>query len=342
MVEMINIRGCPYACSFCVGPGEKQLYTKEISGGKRKPFIRGRSVSNVIAEIQMLIDKYGIKSVMFHDDQFLIFPRWVEEFADELHKSGIVKYGLKWVTSSRADVICRNEKLIGRLAEAGLALLIVGFESFSPRILKWFEKGVTVEQNFKAAEICREYNIKIWANYILGAVTDTGWHREDDLLTVAGVLKVAPVHYSPALYTPVPGSKLYTYYEKNNLIDMDYGASIESLSDRGKMAPKLKGVDYDLLQRMMVDDSIFSFSIFMNIDVEKIMEGYSPARNGMDDIAYIKTWSAEAEQRIKALQRRIPLMRLRPMLRKYLGKRGCDFLRYVGRILNLSFRNKGG
>jgi anaerobic magnesium-protoporphyrin IX monomethyl ester cyclase len=255
MAEMINVRGCPYNCTFCCGPGEHQLFTKLDKNGKRIPYIRGRSVSNVIAELEMLIEKYGIKSVIFHDDQFIVSPKWVVEFTGELHKRSIVKYGLKWMISSRADIICRNENLIARMADAGLALLIIGFESFSPRILKWFNKGVSVEQNFKAAEICHKYGIKIWANYILGVPTDTGWHKEDDLMTVEGVLRVNPVHYSPALYTPVPGSVLYDFYKNNNLI-IGYEDN-ERLSDRGAMAPKIKDVDYEFLQAVMIDDSIF-------------------------------------------------------------------------------------
>lgn len=255
MAEMINVRGCPYNCTFCCGPGEHQLYTKLSSSGERISYIRGRSISNVVAELEMLIEKYGIKSVMFHDDQFIVFPKWVDEFINALHDRGIVKYGLKWVTSSRADIICRNEDLIGKMADAGLELLIVGFESFSPRILKWFKKGVTVEQNFRAAEICHKYNVKVWANYMLGIPTDTGWHKEDDLMTVEGVLRVNPVHYSPAFYTPVPGSALYDFYKNNNLILGD--EDTEKLSNRGAMAPKVKGVDYEFLQAIMVDDSIF-------------------------------------------------------------------------------------
>ena len=254
MAEMINVRGCPFNCSFCVGPGEKHHYTKLNKDGKRIPNIRGRSVSNCIAEIEMLVNKYGIKSVMFHDDQFIVFPLWVAEFIEELHKRGLVKYGLKWITSSRADIICRNEDLIGRMADAGLELLIIGFESFSPRILKWFNKGISVEQNFKAAEICRKYGIKVWANYILGVPTDSGWHKEDDLMTVEGVSRVDPVHYSPAFYTPVPGSVLYDFYKNNNLVIGK--CDVEQLSNRGAMAPKVRGVDYAFLKAIMIDDSI--------------------------------------------------------------------------------------
>lgn len=254
LAEMINTRGCPYSCTFCCGPGEHQLYTKVSPEGKRTSYIRGRSVSNVIAEMEMLISKFGIKSVWFHDDQFILGNGdWVREFIKALHDTGMVKYGLRWVTSSRADIICRHDELIGEMAQAGLEMLIVGFESFSPRVLKWFKKMVTAEQNHRAAEILHKHGVKIWANYILGVRTDTGYHKEDDFMTVEGVLRARPVHFSPATYTPIPGSKLYGYYKENGLILLDEQA--EQLGDRGARIPKVKGIDYDFVNALIIEDS---------------------------------------------------------------------------------------
>jgi anaerobic magnesium-protoporphyrin IX monomethyl ester cyclase len=209
-----------------------------------------------MAELEMLISRYGVKSVMFHDDQFILGNgAWVREFIKALHDAGMVRNGLRWVTSSRADIICRHDSLIGEMARAGLEMLIVGFESFSPRVLKWFNKGVTSEENHRAAEILHKHGVKIWANYILGVRTDTGYHKEDDFMTVEGVLRAKPVHFSPATYTPIPGSILYKYYKDNGLILLDEEA--EKLGDRGARVPKVKGVDYEFVNAVMIDDSIF-------------------------------------------------------------------------------------
>lgn len=255
MAEMISTRGCPFRCTFCSGPGEQQLYTRISQTGDRIPYIRGRSVENVIGEIKLLRERYGIRSVMFHDDQFIMKRSWMEEFTQALHDEGLVKEGFEWVTSSKADIICKNEELIKKMAAAGLKLLIIGFESFSPRILKWFKKSASMEQNFRAADICKRNGIKIWANYILGIPTDEGWKMEDDLITVDGVLRVEPVHYSPAFYTPTPGSALYPWYKDNDLILS--GATQEELGGRGPFTPTVKGVDYEFLRAIMVDDSSF-------------------------------------------------------------------------------------
>lgn len=256
MAEMINTRGCPYKCTFCFGPGERNMYTRVNKEGKRKPYIRGRSVENVIDELHKLQAQYGIRSVMFHDDHFLISKKWVERFCAALHDEGFVGSGFKWVTSAKADALCRYEPLIQTMADAGLELLIIGFESFSPRILKWFNKTATREENFEAAEICRRAGIKIWANYMLGIPTDTGWHPEDDLMTVEGVLRVKPIHYSPAYFTPIPGSLSYDFYRENNLLIGDQSA--EAAGNRGAMAAKIAGVDYDFLDAIVVTDVDFA------------------------------------------------------------------------------------
>lgn len=250
MAEMIITRGCPFRCGFCCGPGEQQLYTKVSSTGKRIPYIRGRNVDNVINEIKFLRKKYRINSVMFHDDHFFMDRTWSEKFIGALHAEGLVKAGFEWVTSSRADIICKYENLIGEAAGAGLKLLIIGFESFSPKILKWFNKSATVEDNFKSAEICKKYGIKIWANYILGVPTDEGWRPEDDFITIDGVLRVDPVHYSPSFYTPVLGSPLYAWYKDNDLIIE--GSTDESLGERSPLSPKVKSVDYEFLRNVMI------------------------------------------------------------------------------------------
>ena len=251
--EIINIRGCPYQCSFCFGPGEQNMYTKETTGGKRIANIRGRSVENVMQELHFLCDTYGVKSVMFHDDHFLMSKAWCLDFCQALHEHGFVDAGLKWVTSIKADAICKHEDVIHKMGEAGLEMLIIGYESFSPRVLKWFNKTATREQNLEAAKICKEAGIKVWANYILGVPTDTGWHPEDDLMTVGAVLETDPMHYSPSFLTAVPGSPLYDYYKDNDLILGDMSA--ESLGERGPLAAKLKGVDYDFLSSIVVTDA---------------------------------------------------------------------------------------
>jgi len=39
----------------------------------------------------MLYDKYHYKSIIFHDDQFILDFKWTEEFCEAMHEYGFLK-----------------------------------------------------------------------------------------------------------------------------------------------------------------------------------------------------------------------------------------------------------
>lgn len=227
----INVgRGCPFKCAFCQ-PAERLVFGNKV---------RMRSVDNVIAELKYLYERYKFNSFMVHDDLFTYDRKWIMNFCDEYEKLGIDK---KYVCQSRADLVCNNEPMIKRMSETGLACLIIGFESGSQRVLDFIKKGVTVDQNIKAAEICKKYHIEIFANFMFGLPTET---KEEVLATVKMMERIDPDYQSPTYFTPHPGSELYDYCKQKNLsLIKDHEI------DRAPNSPKIRGVDYRFLDRQV-------------------------------------------------------------------------------------------
>ena len=127
------------------------------------------------------------------------------------------------------------------MADAGLRGYFIGFESGSDRVLRFLRKGTTREINLKAAEVCKKYGIKVWANYMLGLPTET---REEVIETISMLKEIDPDYYSPAFYTPHPGSDLYDYCMENDL-------SLITSHDQYRRNPtevKIKGQDYEFLK----------------------------------------------------------------------------------------------
>ena len=108
-------------------------------------------------------------------------------------------------------------------------------------MLDFIDKGTTVEQNRKAVEICRKYNIKIFANIMFGLPTET--KKEMDT-TVNFVRWMKPQHFSPAVFTPYPGSYLYDYCRDNGTL---LPFSHESFRRNPMSGAKVKGVKYWLV-----------------------------------------------------------------------------------------------
>jgi radical SAM superfamily enzyme YgiQ (UPF0313 family) len=226
-------RGCLYNCAFCK-PGEDYLF------GKRT---RRRSVDNVVAELHELVEKYGLASFMFHDDCLTEDREWVIEFTDKYLAEGL---DMPFFCQSRADILVRHEDMVARMAQAGLRGYFIGFESGNDRVLKFIRKGTTVEQNLEAARICRKYDIKIWANYMMGLPTET---EEEVMDTVRLMKEIDPDYYSPAFFTPHPGTDLYDYAVQHDLSRItDYDSY-----RRNPTEPKIKGQDYEFLKWAMAE-----------------------------------------------------------------------------------------
>ncbi len=227
-VTIIAGRGCKYNCNFCQ-PAERLLFGRKV---------RKRSPTSIIQELEQLRDRHQFASFMFHDDCLTEDRAWVLEFCDLYEERGFTQ---PFFCQSRADIIARHEDMVQRMAEVGLKGYFIGFESGNDRVLRFLRKGTTREKNLAAARVCRKYGIKIWANYMLGLPTET---KEEVLDTISMLKEIDPDWYSPAFYTPHPGSDLYDYCIENDL-------SLITSHDQYRRNPwdiKIKGQDHEFLQ----------------------------------------------------------------------------------------------
>jgi radical SAM superfamily enzyme YgiQ (UPF0313 family) len=225
-VTIVTSRACTKNCSFC------QPCSRLIFGNDE----RRRSVANVIAELEVLDEQYHFKSWMIHDDGFLQNIAWVQAFIETYKTKGFGPRPL--IIQCRSNYIVEHPELIRELRSVlGLELAIVGFESGSDKVLKIMRKGTTAAMNIKAADVLHENGVKIFANILFGVPGET---NEDVDLTMDMVKRIKPEHFSPASFSPYPGSELHDYCKKNQLIVTEY-------ADRHVGAVKIRGIDYDYI-----------------------------------------------------------------------------------------------
>jgi len=260
-VTLIAGRGCRYNCSFCK-PGEDLIFGK----GTRR-----RSVANIIAELKYLLERYHFNSFMFHDDTLTEDRHWVSEFCRAYRAAG---FRAPFFCQSRAEIIVQHEDMVAEMVKAGLRGFFIGFESGSDRVLRFLRKGTTRATNIAAADVCKRYGIAIWANYMLGLPTET---KDEVLETVSMLKRIDPDYYSPAFYTPHPGSDLYNYCLEH---DLSLITDHESYR-RNPTEPKIKGHDYAFLKWALAESQKRALANAIKREASYLLRRYASPRKAV-------------------------------------------------------------
>jgi len=150
-LTIYSSRGCTGCCSFC---STWWVWRKW----------RQLSVQRFADEIEYLYQR-DVEHFFIADDSMINNAEFVEDLADELSKRNIHIY---CKIACRADKI--TERVVNALKRIGCYEIHVGFESGSQKILNSMGKGLTVEDNIRAADIIRNAGIKIYALMIIGSL----------------------------------------------------------------------------------------------------------------------------------------------------------------------------
>lgn len=216
-------RVCLYNCKFC------QPVSREMFGKK----IRSRSPDHVVKELVFLKEKYGLGSYYFMDDNVLQDRQWTVEFISCLKKHGI---NVNFSINGRANNIVKNQDLIKELREVGLTTVFIGLESGSDKILKYLNKGTTVNLNKSALKILNENNINVSSIFMFGFSAEK---KEDYHLTEKFIKENDLDFYAIFSFVPFPGNYLNLEYKEKNLL-FPGAENADIVFHR----PRVKGVNY--------------------------------------------------------------------------------------------------
>lgn len=191
---IIASRGCPFHCEFC---GTNIVWHN---------ILRFRSPKNIVDEIQLLHEKYGVDEIYFLDDSLNLNRNWFIDLCNEIIFRGLNKK-VCFKGSVRANRRFVNVPIFKLAKEANFWSLAFGGESGVQKILNNWNKNLTIEEIKRLNYILQELGFERTSSFILG-------NPEDNVYTIMETIKFAKSldlnNYDFPLATPLPG----TLFEK--------------------------------------------------------------------------------------------------------------------------------
>ncbi|MBL7827432.1 MAG: B12-binding domain-containing radical SAM protein [Saprospiraceae bacterium] len=188
-LNIATTRGCPYKCNWCAKP---------IYGNR----YNSRSPERVAAEIELLIEQFGVRDFWMADDIFGLKPGWVQRFRDIVLQKNL-KFTYK--IQSRVDLLLK-EDTIDALIASGLRQVWVGAESGSQKILDAMDKGTTVGEIFEATHLLKSKGVEVCFFLQFGYLGETATDIESTINMMETLL---PHDIGVSVSYPLPGTKFY-------------------------------------------------------------------------------------------------------------------------------------
>ncbi|MDP6458245.1 MAG: radical SAM protein [Candidatus Bathyarchaeota archaeon] len=183
---------------------------------------RGRSPKNVISEIELLVNDYGVKHIAFLDDNMGLSKTRMHEICNIIIEN---KLYFEWSTPNglRADTL--DENLLIKMKKSGCVRIGVSPESGSQRVVnEVIGKKLDLQRVVDVVKICKKIGIKVDCFFIMGLEGETKKDIEKTIGFARRLKKLGASGLNMAVATPFRGTKLYEQFMKKGYLPEGFDA----------------------------------------------------------------------------------------------------------------------
>ncbi len=203
IAPMVLTRGCPNLCTFC-GAGA-------VNGRN----IRSRSVKNIMEEIRLLINKFGVKEIQFFDSNCAHRQGPLRELCEHIISENI---DITWSAPNGIRVDSIDKDLAVLMKRSGCFQVNVGIESASPRILKEIKKPIASDMVREKISLLRKAGIEVVGFFMIGFPGETA---SEIKRTISFAMELPITGASFSILSPLPGTGIYEDAYKNRKMDIN-------------------------------------------------------------------------------------------------------------------------
>ncbi len=184
---------CPYRCSFC-------CISAPFSGNRYQM----RNPKQVVDEIEMLHQRYGISTLKITDEMFILNQRHYTAISEGIIERGLGDKLNLWAYS-RVDTV--KPSTLDLLRRAGFRWLALGIESGSKHVRDGADKAMRTEDIVGTVKTIQSHGINVIGNFMIGLADDT---PETIKQTYDLAIECMPDWSNWYVTMAYPGSALYT------------------------------------------------------------------------------------------------------------------------------------
>lgn len=154
--NIVSMRGCPYACSYCAST---VIFTRKV---------RYRSPQNILAEIEYLLSTYGDRLFWFSDDTFTV---------NRAHTMTLLQailtrdFQFQWSCLTTVNTV--KTDLLEMMKASGCQYISYGIETGSPGLLKYVGKKISPQEILQTSELTHSVGLRHYGFFIVGFPGET-------------------------------------------------------------------------------------------------------------------------------------------------------------------------
>ena len=201
VAPIVTTRGCPFNCAFCAS---KCIWHRKL---------RFRSAKNLVDEIELLVNEYGVRELHFEDDNFTANREHALSICNEITKR---KLDITWACPNGVRIDELDQELLIRMRESGCYLLAFGLESGSQMILDGVNKKLDINMVQEVIRMVKDVGITTWGFFIIGLPGET---KQTARETIEFAKRMPLDRAQFCMFTPLPGSDAYDEWVKREKIE---------------------------------------------------------------------------------------------------------------------------
>lgn len=194
--SLITSRGCVYQCIFCF----------HALGSKW----RGRSLKNVVDEVQWRVENCGVKEIAIQDDDFSFNLERAKNIFDEIIQRKL-KVSIQFGNGVRSD--CVDEEFMKKAKAAGVWNINFAPETGSKETFTKLKKRFTLDDAVRAIRMAKKENLITTLYMMVGFPWEKREHYFDSFRFIE---ELDPDFVDITKATPFPKTELYRLFAASN------------------------------------------------------------------------------------------------------------------------------